>query len=130
VDRAGALHWFAEIAHERFLVGREVELAGRRGLMLCAPPGCVKYDPDQWRNQRGVWADMIAVAAAVEGAGDLCTLNTYDRAGFTFGLMQWAAHTPGDNLVLLLRRLLALPGAATYFPDLALENGSIARGDP
>ena len=123
-------NWFARVSGEEFLVGADVRYESRRGLMLRAPAsGYVKYDPDEWRAAHGVWADMIAVTSEVEGKGDLCTVNTYDRAGFTFGLMQWAAHTPNDNFVLLMRKLLALPSAPAYFPDLRCQpdGGRIVR---
>lgn len=126
---AGSRYWFAQIDGAEFLVGQAVRYEHRRGLMLSAPAaGYVRYDPAAWRGPYGVWADMIAATAEVEGRGDLCTVNSYDRAGFTFGLMQWAAHTPNDNLVLLLRRLLSLPNARAYFPDLVCDaTGRIAK---
>lgn len=122
--------WFARISGEEFLVGADVRYGGgRRGLMLRAPAsGFIKYYAGEWRDANGVWADMIAATAEVEGKGDLCTVNSYDTADFTFGLMQWAAHTPDDNFVLLLRKLLSLPNAPAYFPDLSCNaEGRIAR---
>lgn len=128
-ETSGSAKWFARIAGEEFLVGAEVRYRDRRGLMLCAPQsGYLKFDADAFRDTHGVWADMIAVTAEAEGKGDLCTVNTYDRADFTFGLMQWAAHTPDDNFVLLLRKLLSLPNAPAYFPDLRLDSqGRVAQ---
>ena len=121
--------WFARIGGDEFLVGADVGYQSRRGLMLRAPAGgYIKYDPAPWRQSHGVWADMIALTAEVEGKGDLCTINSYDRADFTFGLMQWAAHTPDDNFVLLLRKLLTLPNAPAYFPDLRCNaEGRVSR---
>jgi hypothetical protein len=52
-------------------------------------------------------------------------VNTYDRARFTFGFYQLAAHTPDDNLILLFRKLIGLP--MNYFPDLTIESGRLHR---
>jgi len=55
------------------------------------------------------------------------TLNTYDRARFTFSFMQFGAHVPEGDFVRYLRKLLKLPLAVEYFPDLTLENNRITR---
>jgi hypothetical protein len=53
-------------------------------------------------------------------------LNSYDRAAFTFGFFQFAAHTPDDNLILLFRRLAAESAQfRDYFPDLMTKNGRL-----
>jgi hypothetical protein len=62
---------------------------------------------------------------AESAGGHHLLVNTYDRARFTFGFYQLAAHTPDDNLILLFRRLLTLPGAIEYFPDLELKSGRV-----
>lgn len=58
------------------------------------------------------------------------TLNTYDRARFTFSFMQYAAHVPNGDFVKYFRALLRLPLAAEYFPDLAVDNDRIVRHTP
>jgi len=55
------------------------------------------------------------------------TLNTYDRARFTFSFLQFAAHVPNGDFVLYLRKLLSLPLAVEYFPDLQMQGGRICR---
>ncbi len=54
-------------------------------------------------------------------------LNTYDSAAFTFGFLQYGAHVPNGDFVQWFRRLLALPDAIAWFPDLLLANGRIAK---
>src|SRR5688572_3913868 len=73
-------------------------------------------------------AGMISVIAAGESSGCFNRLNTYDRAAFTFGFFQLAAHTPNDNLILLFRKA-AIENSAfqTLFPDLKLVDGVLHR---
>jgi len=131
VGEAKRAYWYATIEGETFRVGRDVSYpGGRRGLQSASEPNCIRYNADDWRDEFGVWADMLGATAFVEGGCDLCTINTYDGVQFTFGLMQWGAHTPDANFVLLFRRLLARPEAGSYFPDLVLEGGRIARRAP
>jgi hypothetical protein len=110
-----------------FYVGTDVTYLKRRGLMsLEIQPGAT-VDFAEMQRRYGHWADIVAPTAVCESKGTYTCLNTYDTALFTFGAMQWAAHTPDANLVVLLRRLLQLPSGPVYFPDLALENGRIVR---
>jgi hypothetical protein len=70
-----------------------------------------------------MWPTIVAESAG----GHHLLVNTYDRARFTFGFYQLAAHTPDDNLILLFRELLKLQNAATYFPDLTLQSNRVHR---
>jgi hypothetical protein len=71
------------------------------------------------------WAHFIEPTLSAEGGARFATINTYDRAAFTFGAPQLAAHTPGRNFVVYLRQLLALPLADRHFPELSLRpNGT------
>jgi hypothetical protein len=72
----------------------------------------------------GQWAHFIEPTLNAEGGARFATLNTYDRAAFTFGAPQLAAHTPGENFVEYFRKLLALPEASQHFPDLSLRPGA------
>lgn len=69
----------------------------------------------------GQWAHFIEPTLSAEGGARFATLNTYDRAAFTFGAPQLAAHTPGKNFIEYFRQLLALPDAARHFPELSLR---------
>jgi hypothetical protein len=85
------------------------------------------YDRNAAMAQHGRMAQIIWPTVLGESSGYHARLNSYDRAAFTYGFYQAAAHTPRENLVLLFRVLLALPSAGRYFPDLALvedENGT------
>lgn len=75
----------------------------------------------------GQWAHFIEPTLSAEGGARFATLNTYDRAAFTFGAPQLAAHTPGENFVVYLRQLLGLPEAARHFPELSLRKNTAGR---
>jgi len=86
------------------------------------------YQAENYVPDFGIWAQIIAPTAAYEG-GSFLALNSYDRAGFTFGVTQFAAHVPNGDFVRLLRALLARPEAADYFPMLRLIDGQIHLDD-
>jgi hypothetical protein len=71
------------------------------------------------------WA--IHHPTAMAEGGLYHTLNTYDRAHFTFSFLQYAAHVPNGDFVVYLRTLLKLPLASEYFPDLTLDAGRVCR---
>ncbi len=110
---------------ERY-VGTEVTYLDRRGLMNVEAQAGAVYAAEAHRHSLGHWAEVIVPTAMAESRGAYTCLNTYDRAAFTFGFLQWAAHTPNANFVCLLRKLLALPSAATLFPELTLVDGRVA----
>ena len=83
------------------------------------------YDPAAESVRHGLWAYVIHPSVIAESKGFYARLNSYDKAHYTFGFYQFAAHTPDENLILLLRRLLQLPEAADYLPDLTLVNGKV-----
>ena len=94
---------------------------GRKGLT-----GGV-YNPAEWEAEFGLWAWFIYPTGQGESKNRFGCINSYDRAKFTYGFYQFAAHTPNDNLILLFRRLLELPEASHYFPDLTLIDGKVHR---
>jgi len=118
--------WFATVDNEpEFVVGREAYFANQNGRGLTSYEG-LKYNPDDYRAEYGFWADFIYPTACCESvAGFFNTLNTYDRAYFTFGFMQFAAHVFGGDFAKYFRRLLALPEALAYFPDLELKDNRV-----
>ncbi len=75
------------------------------------------------------WAVLLEISGACESENRFTTINTYDRAKFTFGFYQLAAHTPRDNLVLLFHELSKQPAFKGYFPDLRIVNGRLTRVD-
>ncbi|MDB5580974.1 MAG: hypothetical protein JWR80_6150 [Bradyrhizobium sp.] len=68
------------------------------------------------------WADFIEPTAICEGQSFL-SLNTYDKARFTFGFGQFAAHVANGDFVVWFRAILQMQQADDYFPDLLVQNG-------
>lgn len=118
----------------RFEVGRRVRWTdpasglARVGLLNAGGGRELAYDPERFVAAFGDWARVIAPTAACEGGG-FDTLNTYDRARFTFGFAQFAAHVPDGDFVRWFRAMLGREEAAAYFPDLEVRGGRIARRD-
>ena len=109
----------------RFTVGYRTKYQDNFGLFnIDTLPGIV-YLPVDYRATHGIWADFIYPTAYVESKGSFFCLNTYDRARFTFGFMQYAAHVPNGDFVRFLRALLQLPLAPEYFPRLELKDKHI-----
>lgn len=110
----------------RFFVGSSVPYLTMKGLGIVAGGisllNSPKYNRLVEQERLGLWAHFMAPTVAAESFGGLHLLvNSYDRAAFTFGFYQLAAHTPNENLILLFRALLKLPNAKAYFPDLTLD---------
>jgi hypothetical protein len=118
--------YFGRIDGKRFYIGSRVPYLGGKGLVNGSGTTVQKYDRVQFRDRYGFWADFIHPTAMAEGAL-FHTLNTYDRAFFTFSFLQFAAHVPNGDFVVYLRALLKLPLASEYFPDLALVGERICR---
>ena len=111
-----------------FLVGRSVPYRGNRGLQHKAGTyyGPV-YKAEQYAGRFDHWATVAEAIGHCESKNHFNLINTYDAAAFTFGFIQMAAHTPEDNLILLFRKILQLPEAGQYFPELALRDGRVHR---
>jgi hypothetical protein len=118
--------YYGKIDGNRFFIGTRVSYEGGKGLMNVSGTAAQKYDRSVHRPKFGFWADFIHPIAMVEG-GYYHTLNTYDRALFTFSFLQYAAHVPDGDFVVFMRALLKLPLAAEYFPDLTLQNNRVCR---
>ena len=118
--------YFGKIDDTRFFIGKRVSFQGGKGLMNIIGTPAQRYDREEFREAHGFWADFIHPTAMAEGAL-YHTLNTYDRARFTFCFLQYAAHVPKGDFVVYFRALLNLPLAIEYFPDLRLVNNRITR---
>lgn len=119
--------YYGNIDGTHFFIGSRVAYEGGKGLMNVAGTAAQKYNRADFRSIYGLWADFIHPTAMAEG-GLYHTLNTYDRAHFTFSFLQYAAHVPNGDFVAYLRALLKLPLASEYFPDLALStNNRVCR---
>lgn len=120
--------YYASIDGEpRFYLGVDVRYGDRRGLMNSNNPPGPRYTPHEYEAVHGDWAWYLFPSILCESKGPYTCLNTYDRACFTFGHIQLAAHTPDDNFVVFFRELLGDAAAAEYFPDLTLTDGRIHR---
>ncbi|MGR8964214.1 peptidoglycan-binding protein [Rhizobium leguminosarum] len=115
-----------------FFVGTEVPYSDdmhRRGLYQDRNLSDIKhigtYAPADYLARHQKWAYFIRPTIKAESSGYFGRLNSYDRAAFTFGATQLAAHTPDENLILLFRKLLALPSAKDYFPELSFNGGKV-----
>ncbi|HZV69383.1 MAG TPA: hypothetical protein VFG10_07565 [Saprospiraceae bacterium] len=109
----------------RFMIGYRTKYLDNYGLYNIETRTGLIYKPDDFRAAYGFWADFIYPTAYVESKGSFFCFNTYDRAKFTFGFMQYAAHVPNGDFVKFLRALLQQPLAANYFPRLELIQGRI-----
>jgi hypothetical protein len=118
--------YYGKIDGSRFFIGSRVSYEGGKGLMNISGTSTQRYDRSAYRPTFGFWADFIHPTAMAEGAL-YHTLNTYDRAYFTFSFLQYAAHVPNGDFVVYLRALLKLPLAKEYFPDLTLQNNRVCR---
>ena len=82
------------------------------------------YRVEDYAGMLGQAAYFIAPTLATESGGLFGAVNSYDRAAFTFGAPQLAAHTPNDNFIEYFRLLLARDWAAAHFPEFSLrDNG-------
>lgn len=125
----GKRHFATPASGGEFYLGRETKFGGRVGLGRSVS--------EHW-GQRfraadypaiGHWGELLELTGHCESANSFNCINTYDRAAFTFGFYQLAAHTPDDNLILLLRRAASLPEAAVFLPGIFLQNGSLRWRD-
>ena len=132
IEEQGRDYWGRYDAGAPFFIGRRMGYEGRVGLgngFPGCPPPPVRYAAEAYRARFGFWADLIAPTIACEG-GSFTALNSYDRAAFSFGIGQFAAHVPQGDFVCFFRALLRLPEAAVYFPTLAVINGRICETSP
>jgi len=84
------------------------------------------YRATDYRGTHDFWADFIEPTAICEGQSFL-SLNTYDRARFTFGFGQFAAHVPDGDFVRWFRDMLQRPEVVDYFPNLEVRGGRIVK---
>ena len=110
-----------------FFVGRRVHYDGNVGLENEVVASDHEYKAADLRHEYDFWADFIEPTAICESNRSFDCLNTYDRAAFTFGFLQYAAHVPDGDFVLWFRNILSLPAAHDWFPDLTIQNGKICQ---
>lgn len=126
--------WFAKRADvpgsTEFLVGKEIIQPAKHFFGLFHPVASYygpSYDAPSHAPLIDHWAYLLDVTAVCESKNRFNLINTYDRARFTFGFYQLAAHTPRDNLILLFRAALRDADFQKLFPDLELRGGKVFR---
>lgn len=110
-----------------FCVARRTTYGSRVGLAQIGRLTGPVYDPSAYLPEFGPWAQVVYAVGASESANRFNRINSYDRAAFTFGFFQLGAHTPEDNLVLLLREATELPAFQRHFPELQMKDGRLHR---
>ena len=115
---------------QRFYVGRETNNGNYVGLFQRVNEYYgATYAAADYVGEYDHWAQLLELTGYCESKNHFNLINTYDSAKFTFGFYQFAAHTANDNLILFFRKLLQMPEAADYFPELVLHNGRLHRRD-
>lgn len=128
VRKKDARNWVASVdSGTEFFVGKDVPYDGNRGLQNIVDNSAGQYQASDYRNQYGFWADFIAPTAKCESNNFFNCLNTYDRAFFTFGFLQYAAHVPNGDFVKFFIKLLETPLGKGYFPELFFQTEQIFR---
>ena len=84
------------------------------------------YDGKAYDSVYPFWCDFIEPTAMCEGQSFI-SLNTYDRARFTFGFAQFAAHVPDGDFIRWFRDMLQRTEAVEYFPNLEVQDGRIVK---
>lgn len=125
ISRQGQNYLATPAGGKTFYIGSRTSYKGLAGLVNTRVQDGPVYDPALYEKEHGFWAWFVYPTAMCESKLSFHCLNTYDRAAFTFGFMQYGAHVPGGCFVKLMRSLLALPEAKQYFPSLELRNGFI-----
>lgn len=132
--RKDGREWFARRADiagaVEFLVGVEVMQPAKKFFGLHFPIASYYgpvYEAENYVDILDHWAYLLDVTAVCESKNRLNLINTYDRAKFTFGFYQLAAHTPRDNLILFFRAALLDADFRRLFPDLELRGGKVFR---
>jgi len=134
--RRDAGKWYAKAdGGKDYFVGKETTYtypSGERyrGLFNDGAKYPYAYSADMPEAQAfGHWRYIIAATTLAESGGQMEVINTYDKAYFTFGFFQLAAHVEEGDFVQFLRALLRRNAqAARYFPDLALNGaGHVSR---
>ena len=126
--------WYAQaksIPNEpKFYVGRTVSQTTKKywGIYQKATEYYgTKFYGNDYADTIDHWANLLHVTGFCESGNFFNLINTYDRAKFTFGFYQLAAHTPHDNLILLFREAMKLGRAKEYFPELKMIDGELHR---
>jgi hypothetical protein len=129
--RAEGREWYARRVDvpdaEEFLAGREIVQPAKKFYGLCFPVHSYYGPVYEAEDYGGIghWAYLLDVTGYCESTNRFNLVNSYDRAQFTYGFYQLAAHTPRDNLILFFRAALMDEDFQKLFPDLELRAGKV-----
>jgi hypothetical protein len=134
LKREADTRWFARAVNaadaDWFYVGRETKNESKQYFGIYQKTNEYygpKFNHADYTATLDHWAYLLYATGYCESKNFFNVFNTYDRAKFTYGFYQLAAHTPKDNLILLFRRLVNLDLAKQYFPELTLIDGKLHR---
>ncbi len=125
-------NWSAKCMNDNttFYVGKEIKDDKNKYYGLYIPGSKyygIKYKAQDYISMIDHWAYLLHATAYCESNYHFNLHNTYDRAKFTFGFYQLAAHTPNDNLILFFKEIYTLSNFKKYFPELDIINGKLTR---
>ena len=125
--------WYGRLSeapeNQEFLLGVELNQPAKKFHGLCFPTATYYgpiYEAEDYGGL-GHWAYLLDVTGYCESRNRFNLVNTYDRAQFSFGFYQLAAHTPRDNLIIFFRGALLDEQFQKLFPDLELRAGRVFR---
>lgn len=128
VNEKGKTAYFAQRTNsdeKEFFIGFSTKYQERFGLYNATQPAALIYKASDYDAEFGFFAHFIEPTTKVESNSSFICLNTYDRAFFTFGFMQFAVHVPNGDFIKFFKKLLLLPNAKLYFPRLELKDNRI-----
>jgi hypothetical protein len=131
IARNGDNYYVTPDAGDRLLVGKRTSYKSvsegieREGLANDGSSTAKQapFNPANFRQTYGFWADFLVPTALAESGSSFTVVNTYDRANFTFGFLQFAAHEPNGDFIVWFRDMLSRAEAHDYFPNLAVIHG-------
>ncbi|TSD86343.1 hypothetical protein FFK22_022905 [Mycobacterium sp. KBS0706] len=106
--------------------GERFGLSNDRGFFGSEEARKVLYVAKDFEAVHPFWCDFIEPTAICEGQSFI-SLNTFDRARFTFGFGQFAAHVPDGDFIRWFRDMLQRPEVEDYFPNLEVQAGRIVK---
>ncbi|RVK27633.1 hypothetical protein [Sinorhizobium meliloti] len=101
-------------------------LSNDSGFFGSPEAGKQRFVGKDYEDVHGFWSAFIEPTAICEGQSFI-SLNTYDRARFTFGFGQFAAHVPDGDFIVWFRDMLQRPEVLDYFPNLEVRGGRIVK---
>ncbi len=124
--------WSAKCINDdsSFYIGKEIKDDKNKFYGLYMPSNKYygkKYNGLDYVGMIDHWAFLLHATSYCESNHYFNLHNTYDRAKFTFGFYQLAAHTPNDNLILFFKEIYKLSDFKKYFPELIILNGKLTR---